>query len=389
MDTHGVVKELWVHPIKACRGVSVQRSRFTRAGLVYDRAWAVVDVEGTRHAKMESISQRKLPKLATIATSIVGDQLEIDAPGMPTLRVPLEEDGYAAEAVLQVECSGVSTTAGSGWRLGQCEARTAGKDAESWFTEYLNKKEVDSDKSSKPAARYALARSISTGLRDVNNWAGPKQKESSPFNLQSANVLPGDQVAFQDFAPILISNQSSIEDLNHRMGTHSYPITSFRSNVVMEATGRAWVEEDWLLFEIASQPFRKLKECPRCTVPGRNQTTGDYHFKGGEFDGVKGKLLTPQNTLTKAFPAKAADEEWGNWKGPIFGVYIAPSAESGEIVVGDKLEVTRWRSRGVPPAALIVMLLTILGTLMLPFVLRFLFPAEWQIFLDTMGIVLH
>ena len=51
------------------------------------------------------------------------------------------------------------------------------------------------------------------------------------------------------------------------------------------------------------------------TVPGRNQTTGDYHFKGGEFDGVKGKLLTPQNTLTKAFPAKAADEEWGNWKG--------------------------------------------------------------------------
>ena len=48
------------------------------------------------------------------------------------------------------------------------------------------------------------------------------------------------------------------------MGTHSYPITSFRSNVVMEATGRAWVEEDWLLFEIASQPFRKLKECPRC-----------------------------------------------------------------------------------------------------------------------------
>ena len=75
--------------------------------------------------------------------------------------------------------------------------------------------------------------------------------------------------------------------------------------------------------------------------------------------------------------------------GPIFGVYIAPSAESGEIVVGDKLEVTRWRSRGVPPAALVVMLLTILGTLMLPFVLRFLFPAEWQIFLDTMGIVLH
>eukprot|EP00729_Bicosta_minor_P020921 gene20921-4903_t len=108
---HGVVSELWVHPIKSCRGISVQRAKFTRAGLVLDRAWAVVDLDGTRHAKMESISQRKLPKLATVVTAIVGDVLEIDAPGMPTLRVPLEEDGYASEAVLKVECSGVSTTA--------------------------------------------------------------------------------------------------------------------------------------------------------------------------------------------------------------------------------------------------------------------------------------
>ena len=82
MVAHGVVAELWVHPIKACRGVSVKRARFTRAGLVYDRAWAVVDMDGTRHAKMESISQRKLPKLATIGTTINGDVLEIDAPGI-------------------------------------------------------------------------------------------------------------------------------------------------------------------------------------------------------------------------------------------------------------------------------------------------------------------
>jgi len=202
-------------------------------------------------------------------------------------------------------------------------------------------------------------------------------------------VLPGDQVAFQDFAPILITNQASIADLNQRMGTVNYPITSFRSNVVIRSTGMAWAEEDWLVFEIASQPFRKLKECPRCTVPGRNQTTGEYHFKGGEFDGVKGKLLTPQNTLSKAFPAKAADDEWGNWKGPFFGVYIAPSAEAGEIVVGDTLEVTHRRGVGVPPAALLVMFVTILATLLLPYIASFFFPNEWQALLDTVGIVLH
>lgn len=114
-----------------------------------------------------------------------------------------------------------------------------------------------------------------------------------------------------------------------------------------------------------------------------------YHFKGGEFDGVKGKLLTPQNTLSKAFPAKAADDEWGNWKGPFFGVYIAPSAEAGEIVVGDTLEVTHRRGVGVPPAALLVMFVTILGTLLLPYIASFFFPNEWQALLDTVGIVLH
>jgi hypothetical protein len=53
-------------------------------------------------------------------------------------------------------------------------------------------------------------------------------------------------------------------DLNDRMGTSTYPIESFRSNVVVssEAMG-AWEEEDWLEFQVGELQFRKLKECAR------------------------------------------------------------------------------------------------------------------------------
>ena len=79
----------------------------------------------------------------------------------------------------------------------------------------------------------------------------------------------------------------------------------------------------------------------------------------GEFDGVKGSLLTPQKTLTSAFPDKAADPTWGTWSGPFFGCYVAadPTARGRVVRVGDAVDVVERRgtarvgmswARGVP-----------------------------------------
>ena len=38
---------------------------------------------------------------------------------------------------------------------------------------------------------------------------------------------------------------------------------------------------------------------------------------------------------------------------------------------------------------LLVMLITILGTLLLPYIASFFFPDDWQALLDMVGIVLH
>ena len=56
--------ELWVYPVKACRGVKVKSARVTNTGFELDRAFCVVDTKGNVVWKGEAISQRALPVLA-------------------------------------------------------------------------------------------------------------------------------------------------------------------------------------------------------------------------------------------------------------------------------------------------------------------------------------
>ena len=41
------VTELWVYPVKGCRGTRVKSSELTPSGLAFDRAWCVVDLDGS------------------------------------------------------------------------------------------------------------------------------------------------------------------------------------------------------------------------------------------------------------------------------------------------------------------------------------------------------
>eukprot|EP00038_Savillea_parva_P001603 m.105684 g.105684 ORF g.105684 m.105684 type:complete len:410 (+) comp10560_c0_seq1:1227-2456(+) len=343
--TVAAVDAIRLHPIKACQPISVLSATIGPAGFLYDRVWAVVDVHGTRHPKGEYLSQRKLPKLATIGVALDHDNgvLVVTAPDMPELRVPLEEDAYMDNDTVDVQCCGVSTTDGGGWHLGSCLGYSAGEAATEWFTTYLNRPTVH--KSKKPPATYCLVRSPTSAARPVSTFAGPRQQKTSPFRLWHIPVVADDRVVYQDFAPYLLVTRESIADLNQRMGTATYPIESFRGNIVIRGAPAAWDEEDWSEFDINGIQFRFLKECPRCTVPGRNQQTGEYHFAGGEYDGVKGALLTPQNTLSKAFPDKAADPTWGTWSGPFFGCYVAsdPKRVGAVVSVGDTLVVRQRR----------------------------------------------
>src|SRR5688500_6218717 len=77
---------LHVYPVKGLKGIDLEASLATPRGLEHDRRWMVVDAEN------QFISQREHPKMATIWTEFVDGTLELSAPEMPPVDVPLAPD---------------------------------------------------------------------------------------------------------------------------------------------------------------------------------------------------------------------------------------------------------------------------------------------------------
>ena len=228
------ITALWVYPIKACQGMSVQSAETTATGgFKLDREWCVVDLRGDRYPEREYISQRKLEQMATIAPALSADgaSMTVTAPGMEPLVIPVAEEAYEANEAITVKCCGLSTTTQSGWRLGDMECRSAGDAAEAWFTEYLNRVDKHTDK---PPARFVLCRSRAASTRAVRDHvltadgsgaghgAGHGIPGMSIPNFVEKRARAGDQVRFHDFAPFLLTNEASIAALNRLMGTSTY-----------------------------------------------------------------------------------------------------------------------------------------------------------------------
>ena len=271
---------------------------------------------------------------------------------------------YAAEQTVEVECGGKDTITGAGWFLGKVRCRSAGDVAASWLSAYLNAAEradpFADEPCTKPAARYYLVRSEAAAERNMAEFVGPAAPRDGPsvelrgFDMPEIPVLqPGDArgqdtVRFQDFAPFLVTTEASLAALNDAIAasdkkpreyTESYPMAPFRPSIVLSGAGEAWSEERWARFTSSEGvPFRRLKPCPRCTVPRRDQTTGGFI--------VKAYPLLPTAVMSKAWPEKRNGyPEWGSWQGPIFGTYYSHGGCGGVLRVGEALSVEE------PPAA--------------------------------------
>ena len=350
------IEELWIYPIKACRGVRVKSANVTASGFEHDRAWCIVDLDGEVVARCEAISQRKLPILATINVTFNGDSsaLLVNAPGMRQLEVPTAPSAYASEPMVQVQASGVSTTTDGGWWLGaaECRQNTAGS---AWLTEYLNRDAGDPERpgvrvsGKKSESHFAICRCLGHGI-DMSSYP-----PIFPLTENAATDprFAGNARRFADFAPFLLVNQASADFVASRVRAtgvecESYPIGSFRGNIVVRSA-KPWAEETWRRITVrrgastdsVGTPvltLHKIKECPRCTVPCRDGHSGGFVFPT--------EKLMLWKVLKAAFPAKFSDPQWGTWAGAFFGVYFGHAGVvGGTIRVGDAIvvdEKTRW-----------------------------------------------
>jgi hypothetical protein len=219
------IASLFVYPVKSCRGIAQLQVRLTPRGLQYDREWMVVSPEG------RFLTQREAPRLALVGTALHDDRLELSAPGMPALAVPLQRPAaHAASVEVTV------------WR-DRVLAVDEGQAAADWLGEHLHR-EVR-------LVRFDDARPRPTDPAWSQGLAGTS--------------------AFADGYPVLVLARASLDDLNARLPS-PLPVDRFRPNVYLDGCA-PYAEDSMRVLESLQMRLRIVKPCMRCVITTTDQAT--------------------------------------------------------------------------------------------------------------------
>jgi uncharacterized protein YcbX len=216
---------IFVYPIKACAGISLERSDVVERGLAFDRRYMLADLDGN------FISQREVPRLCLVGTAFDGACIAVTAAGRETLRVPRELDGSTLER------RRYRVWGASGGALRHPEGSR-------WFSELLDD--------------------------EVNLLYMPddERREVSPRRARA-----GDIVSFADGYPLLIVSEASLDDLNSRLPA-PLDMRRFRPSLIVSGCA-PYAEDDFSSVRIGAISFRGVKRCPRCAVITVDPDTGE------------------------------------------------------------------------------------------------------------------
>ncbi|OYT98212.1 MAG: MOSC domain-containing protein [Burkholderiales bacterium PBB1] len=238
-DVEVQLAALYVHPIKSCGGSAPAEALLIETGLEFDRAWMVVDAQG------RFVTQRQLPRMALIQTTLNSRDMLLRAPGMLAWSVPLDEVGTQRQVTV--------------WN-DEVAAFDMGHATAQWFSDFLGQplRLVRFDPANK---RLASAQ-----------WTG---------TIEAA-------AAFSDEYPLLVTSQASLEELNCRIvATGAAPVTMqrFRPNLVLsglDAHGEDHLDE--IHFSTPDGPVRLklVKPCARCSIPDVDPLTAEAGHSVGD-----------------------------------------------------------------------------------------------------------
>lgn len=215
---------LFIYPVKSLAGIQVEQWPVSDTGFLYDRKWMLIDGNGN------FLSQRKLHRMALIKTAIGQGRLKLNAPGMETFSIPLEQqDGNIINSTV--------------WQ-DQCNARHVSNAADEWFSSFLGQP-------------CQLVYKPDDVIR--------------PVDTRYATLT--DQTAFSDGFPFLIISEASLEALNAAMGI-SLTMHRFRPNLVVAGCA-GYAEDSWREIRIGSIDFRLPKPCSRCAIPTVDPDTAE------------------------------------------------------------------------------------------------------------------
>ncbi|MCY4057776.1 MAG: MOSC domain-containing protein [Gammaproteobacteria bacterium] len=225
LPQHCTVAALYTYPVKSCRGTVVESARISPTGIEGGRQLMVL-------AQGRFVNQVRLPKLATVATRRIG----------PTAIAFHTVAG--APFVHSVTADGARSTVP--YYGNSVPVVDQGDAVAAWLSEAVG-------------AELRVAALEATFRRSVP--------------LDEFAVVDGiDQSRFVDVAPILMTNEASLADLNARLDT-PVPMNRFRPNIVIDGLD-AFAEDSVSHMRRDNLRLVRATHCERCAVTCTDQETG-------------------------------------------------------------------------------------------------------------------
>lgn len=213
--------------MKSCGVIPHTAVDLEARGLLWDRRFMIVDETG------RFLTQRERPRLALIRPVLAEGYLRLDAPGRPSLRVPLQSARPPATRVRVWD--------------DECEAWDEGPEAAGWLAAHLGH-----------PARL---------VRMTDDWERPVDPDHAPRPARTG---------FADAFPLLVTCESSLADLNRRLiarGKAAVPMGRFRPNLVLDGE-EPFAEDGWRALEVNGLTFDLVKPSARCVTTTVHQATG-------------------------------------------------------------------------------------------------------------------
>uniref|UniRef100_A0A3P9K1V6 Molybdenum cofactor sulfurase n=1 Tax=Oryzias latipes TaxID=8090 RepID=A0A3P9K1V6_ORYLA len=265
---------IYIYPVKSCGAYEVHNWPVGPLGLLYDRAWMVVNRNGV------CLNQKREPRLCLISPRIhlPSNKLMLQASGMETISVPLEKD------ILLHTGSAVSQSKVCGDRV---ETVDCGAEAASWLSGFLGqpcrliRQSPDFTREMKKRPCDGLVQNAL--VKDSENrLASSKLWDTDQPQLKAA---PSPSLSLVNEAQYLMINLASVKLIQSLMSSRQgggedqellvsqNVIRRFRANLVITG-GEAFEEDNWSHLIIGSTRFVVAGQCGRCQMVGIDQDTG-------------------------------------------------------------------------------------------------------------------
>ncbi|VWX57490.1 putative iron-sulfur binding protein [Burkholderiales bacterium 8X] len=236
-DLQATISRLFIYPVKSCAGVELPDVLLTETGFEFDRAWMVVDADGSY------LTQRELPRMALIRPQMKHSEMVLRAPGMLALHIAFDR----VEQPMRVRI----------WD-DVVEAFDMGDIAAQWFSDFLQP--------GSSAKRLRMVR------------FDPEFQRLSSMKWTGGIEAPNQ---FADGFPVLVASEASLAELNLRLeaaGHAAVGMERFRPNLVLAGI-EAHDEDRVELLHIATGEgearLRNVKPCKRCPIPDVDPATGE------------------------------------------------------------------------------------------------------------------